>query len=65
MHYLNSTSIFDAEILRVENSDTVLYAVVIGKYNGYQVKSICELVEKWEIHCLNKDVEIGCIYNGE
>lgn len=64
MHYLNSTSIFDAEVLRVDNSNKILYAVVIGEYNGYQIKEICELIERWAIHCLNRDVEIGCYYNG-
>ena len=30
MHYLNSTDIFDAKILRVFNGNSILYAVVIG-----------------------------------
>lgn len=64
MHYLNSSKLFKAKILRVITSDSILYAVVIGEFYGYQVKEICDMVDKWDTFCFNDEVEIGCYFNG-
>lgn len=64
MHYLNSKEIFESKILRVFINGSILYAVVIGAFNGTEIQEICELVEKWEVYCLNNEAEIGCYFNG-
>jgi hypothetical protein len=64
MHYINENTDFKAKVLQTTTNKGLLYAVIIGKFTGDDVSTMCELVSEWKSKCLSNEAEIGCFYNG-
>lgn len=64
MHHVNKKTQFKAAILETITSKGILYAVVIGEFEGDEASDMAELIKEWEIKCFSNSVKIGCHYNG-
>lgn len=64
MYHINKKTKFDAAILETITGKGILYAVVIGEFEGDEASNLAELIKMWEINCFSNDVKIGCYFNG-
>jgi len=64
MHHINKRTQFEAAILETITNKGILYAVVIGEFEGKEASDMAELIKMWEINCFSNDVKIGCFFNG-